>query len=181
MDLGQSFKDNLKQAEEWVRRLRRWADRVESHPKMLALISVLKYIPSNGAQAARRKLESLLEEEPRFQEEIKVEGESENSDEDYNFSLSTNRAELKVTTKKTHSIEIFADDQSVEIMHGDDPSNIFYPRMKERVSKTFGLEWSDRKVEILTEQAIHQLFKSELDRARSTLRWAVQEHQKIDY
>ncbi len=181
MEIGENFADNLKQAEEWVRRLRKWAQRVKNHPTILGIISLLKYIPSNGAQGARRKLEDLLVENPDFDGEMAIEGKSEDNYETYSITLEQDRGELNITTKSDHEITIEADTQTIVIKHGDDASNIFYPRMKERVSKTFGLDWNERKTEIMTEQAIHQLFKSELERARSTLRWAIQEHQEKDY
>lgn len=181
MELGQDFVDNLKQAEEWVRRLRKWAERVDSHPTLLGIISLLKYIPSNGAQSARNKLEDVLEEQSGDTVEIQMEGESEDNYETYEIDLEESEGEINLVTKSDHRVTIEADEESIVITHGDDPSNIFYPRMKERLAKSLEKEWNERQMKIITEQAIHQLFKSELERARSTLRWAIQEHQEKDY
>ncbi|MFP4687721.1 MAG: hypothetical protein ACLFN5_06395 [bacterium] len=172
----QNLQDNLHQAEDWVRRLRKWSERLESHPTLLAMISVLKYIPANGAQAARRKLESLLEEFPRTAEEVSIQGESSEHPESYHILLENNYSEITIETRKNHRILLAGDSEKITIDHGPDESKIFYPRLREKICKNFDVTWPENKNTVIeSTAAIRVLFSSELERARSTLRWASQE------
>jgi hypothetical protein len=180
MNTMKSLRNNLRQAEDWVRRLRKWSERLESHPSLLALISVLKYIPANGAQAARRKLESLLEEFPRSAEEVSIQGESHEHPERYEILLAENYSEITIETKKDHRISLAGDAEKITIDHGPDPSKIFYPRLREKIRNNFFIEWPENEAAIIkSNAAIKLLFSSELERARSTLRWAAQEQDTL--
>lgn len=180
MTTAKNLQDNLNQAEEWVRRLRKWAERLESHPSVLGTISVLKYIPANGAQAARRKLESLLEEQPRPSEEVTIEGESQQHPEKYSILLGNTYTELTINTRKDHKVLVAGNKNKLTIDHGDDKSEIFYPKMIEKIENTFDIDWPENETAVLdTYQAINVLFSAELERARSTLRWANQEQATL--
>ena len=175
-----NLQDNLKQAEEWVRRLRKWSERLDTHPTMLAMISVLKYIPANGAQAARRKLEGMLEETTRDPEEVSIQGESHEHPERYEIVIEENYTEVIIETRKKHRISVAGNKEAITVGHGKDPSEIFYPRLREKICDNFDIGWPENDTaKIKSTTAIKILFSSELDRARSTLRWAAQEQDSL--
>lgn len=180
MTTVQNLQDNLSQAEEWVRRLRKWSERLDTYPSVLGAIAVLKYIPANGAQAARRKLESFLEEHPRPSEEVTIEGESQQHPEKYKILLGANYTELTINTRKKHKVLVAGNKNNITVDHGNDESEIFYPKLREKIVETFEVDWPDEETAFIeTNQAINKLFSAELERARSTLRWANQEQDSL--
>ena len=180
MTTAKNLQDNLSQAEEWVRRLRKWSERLESHPSILGTIAVLKYIPANGAQAARRKLESLLEEQPRPSEEVTIEGESQQHPEKYKILLAETYTELTIITRKDHRVLVAGNKNQLTVDHGEDESEIFYPKMREKMENSFEIDWPANETAVIdTYKAINILFSAELERARSTLRWANQEQATL--
>ncbi len=179
MELGKHFTENIQQAEEWITRLKRWSDRVETDPVALGIISLLKYIPSNGAQDARRKLEKILSEKPGVEKKISSSQTEESQGESFEIEITPHEGWVKVATRNNHLLEIEVSEENIRLSHGDDDSSIFYPRLREKMSRIFGIKWENDEAELKTARAVRELFKSELDRAYSTINWAIEEHNNL--
>ncbi|MFB6357338.1 MAG: hypothetical protein ABEJ65_12595, partial [bacterium] len=134
MDNIGKLQSNLEEAEDWIHRLRKWTDSVDSDPALLGAVSVLKFLPSDGAQSAREKLENMLGEPQEG--DVDIEGESEEHPEVYEIRVVNDHVTVTVKTRKRHRIELEATPEEVSVQHGSDESELFYPQMRERIEET---------------------------------------------
>lgn len=175
-----NLKEDLREAEQWIRRLRQWSEKIESHPAILGMSSVLKYISSNGAQSARQRLEELLDEDYSDDEKLQFEGESQQHPEKFEITIEGGEIKVTIRTKNGHSVFVTGNTNRITIELGEDESDVFYPKLREEVGGQFDKNWSkDEPFTVDTRRAVKMLFASELNRARSTLRWAAEDQEML--